>query len=41
MNLGERETLSDIAALAADYLGLDFTENGTSLYNIKESNKEN
>ncbi|MFF2501073.1 phosphopentomutase [Peribacillus sp. NPDC058075] len=41
MNLGERETLSDIAATAAEYLGLDATENGTSLYNIKESNKGN
>lgn len=30
--VGERETLSDIAATAADYLGLDTTENGTSVY---------
>ncbi|CAH0343884.1 phosphopentomutase [Bacillus sp. CECT 9360] len=32
INLGERETLSDIAATAADYLRLDSTENGTSVY---------
>lgn len=30
VNIGERDTLSDIAATGADYLGLDKTENGTS-----------
>jgi len=30
VDLGERKTLSDIAATGADYLGLDKTENGSS-----------
>ena len=30
VEIGERETLSDIAATAADYLGLDSPENGTT-----------
>ena len=31
-DLGERKTLSDIAATIAEYCGVDFPENGTSFY---------
>lgn len=34
--IGERDTLSDIAATGADYLGLDRTENGTSFLPLLE-----
>lgn len=34
VNIGERKTLSDIAATAVDYLGLPKTENGTSFLPI-------
>lgn len=40
VNLGERKTLSDIAATAADYLGLANIENGTSFLSLMQQGKK-
>ncbi|WP_368996813.1 phosphopentomutase [Caldifermentibacillus hisashii] len=39
VNIGERKTLSDIAATSAEYLHLSNTENGTSFLDIMQSKK--
>lgn len=39
-NIGERKTLSDIAATSADYLGLRNTENGSSFLHLMQKGKE-
>ncbi|MDR9802010.1 phosphopentomutase [Bacillus paralicheniformis] len=40
VNIGERKTLSDIAATSADYLGLRNTENGSSFLHLMQKGKE-
>ncbi|AXI38308.1 phosphopentomutase [Bacillaceae bacterium ZC4] len=39
VKIGERKTLSDIAATSAEYLGLNKTENGTSFLQILQKGK--